>query len=254
VRFCTGLMPRQLAKSSVPGLLCSTFLHQSTRKALIKPHCSLRSFWQLRMPMLNPADPLTSSKSELHRSSNVTFQQGGVSRAKKEALLQQRACVLWLTGLSGSGKSSVALAVEHALADRGVVTTLLDGDNLRHGLCCDLNFSKSDREENIRRSSEVAKLFVESGVITLCCFISPYRSHREAARARLKPGDFVEVYVKVTALLLPSRKLENKSCLINIFGFEAHQRRLDFLGLDLRCRTIPPCLSLVILAMYFRRL
>lgn len=147
--------------------------------------------------MLNPADPLAPTDCNPGSSSNITFQQGGVSRATKEAVLKQRACVLWFTGLSGSGKSTVALAVEHALANRGVVTTLLDGDNLRHGLCCDLSFTKTDREENIRRASEVAKLFVESGVIALCCFISPYRLHREAARARVKPGDFVEVYVKV---------------------------------------------------------
>eukprot|EP00884_Botryococcus_braunii_P018830 jgi/Botrbrau1/5630/Bobra.55_1s0019.1 len=195
-RSCCSSIPRKISRTLNPGWPPFNRPPRSAYTVMIRSHNSLRQFRQLPMPMLNPGDTLVSSNCEPCRSPNVTLQEGGVSRATKEAVLKQRACVLWFTGLSGSGKSTVALAVEHALASRGVITTLLDGDNLRHGLCCDLSFTKADREENIRRSSEVARLFVQSGIIALCCFISPYRLHREAARARVKPGDFVEVYVK----------------------------------------------------------
>lgn len=102
-----------------------------------------------------------------------------------------------ITGLSGSGKSTVACTLEHALAERGKMTVLLDGDNVRHGLNSNLGFSATDREENIRRIGEVAKLFAESGVITLTSFISPYRADRERVRSRLAAGDFIEVYMRI---------------------------------------------------------
>jgi len=105
--------------------------------------------------------------------------------------------VIWLTGLSGSGKSTIASAVHHALFDRGMQTTLLDGDNLRHGLCADLSFSEADRTENIRRAAHVARLFAEAGMVTLTSFISPYRADRDSARAVVEAGGipFLEVFV-----------------------------------------------------------
>jgi adenylylsulfate kinase len=102
---------------------------------------------------------------------------------------------LWLTGLSGSGKSTVAVATEKALIQRGQLPYVLDGDNVRHGLNKNLGFSPEDRTENIRRVAEVSKLFTDAGVIVLTSFISPYRADRDAARALFEPGDFVEVYV-----------------------------------------------------------
>ena len=130
------------------------------------------------------------------RCENITWQEGAVSREAKERLLNQRGCVLWFTGLSGSGKSTVACTLEHALAARGILTTLLDGDNVRHGLNSNLGFSAEDREENVRRIGEVAKLMVEAGLVTLASFISPYRADRDRVRARQKPHDFIEIYMK----------------------------------------------------------
>ena len=135
------------------------------------------------------------------RCQNITWQEGAVSRESKERLLSQRGCVLWFTGLSGSGKSTVACTLEHALAQRGILTTLLDGDNVRHGLNSNLGFCEADREENIRRIGEVSKLMVESGIVTLASFISPYRRDRMRVRERLGCGDFIEVYMKVSSKL-----------------------------------------------------
>lgn len=118
-----------------------------------------------------------------------------VTRVQKERLLGQKSVAVWLYGLSGSGKSTLAAALEHRLSKEGRFTQLLDGDNVRTGLNQNLGFSDADRDENIRRVAEVAKLFVQSGVITLCSFITPSRRHREAARTILGPSDFVEVYV-----------------------------------------------------------
>ena len=101
--------------------------------------------------------------------------------------------MLWFTGLSGSGKSTVAATVEHALAQAGHATALLDGDNVRHGLNCNLGFSAGDRSENIRRIGEVSRLLVQTGLITLAAFISPYQADRQRVRERLPPGDFIEV-------------------------------------------------------------
>jgi adenylyl-sulfate kinase len=122
-----------------------------------------------------------------------------VCREEKERRLGQRGCVLWFTGLSGSGKSTVAATVEHALAQAGHATALLDGDNVRHGLNCNLGFSAGDRSENIRRIGEVSRLLVQTGLITLAAFISPYRADRQRVRERLPPGDFIEVCGAVPA-------------------------------------------------------
>ena len=118
-----------------------------------------------------------------------------VSRSQKENLLRQRAAVVWLYGLSGSGKSTLATALEHRLHSQGRLTQLLDGDNVRTGLNRNLGFSDADRDENIRRVAEVAKLFLNAGVVTLCSFITPTRAQRAAAREIVGAENFLEVYV-----------------------------------------------------------
>ncbi len=125
---------------------------------------------------------------------DLTWHEGLVSAADRAAMLGHGAACLWFTGLSGSGKSTLARACEKALVELGVQAYVLDGDNVRMGLNGDLGFSPEDRAENIRRIGEVARLFVDSGTMTLTAFISPYRADREAARALL-PGRFVEVWV-----------------------------------------------------------
>lgn len=127
------------------------------------------------------------------KATNITWHEGHVDRAEREQLLKQKGCLIWFTGLSGSGKSTVAYTLEHALVQRGHLAYVLDGDNVRHGLNKNLGFSAEDREENIRRIGEVGKLFVDTGVITLTAFISPYKKDRDANRALLKPGEFVEI-------------------------------------------------------------
>ena len=129
------------------------------------------------------------------KATNITWHDGQVGRKEREALLGQRGATIWLTGLSGSGKSTIAVAAEQALVERGQLAYVLDGDNVRHGLNKNLGFSPADRTENIRRIAEVAKLFTDCGVLVLTSFISPYRSDRDAARALFGNGDFVEVYV-----------------------------------------------------------
>ena len=127
-------------------------------------------------------------------SPNIAWHASRVTRADRERLSQHRSLVVWFTGLSGSGKSTLAHAVEEELHQRACRTFVLDGDNVRHGLCGDLGFSTKDRKENIRRIGEMAKLFTEAGVITLTAFISPFRADRQQVRQLLGPGDLVEVY------------------------------------------------------------
>jgi len=129
------------------------------------------------------------------KSTNITWHEGQVERADRERLLQQRGTTVWLTGLSGSGKSTLAVAAEQALVSRGNLAYVLDGDNIRHGLNQNLGFSPEDRTENIRRIGEVAKLFTDAGLVVFTSFISPYRADRDAVRALMPAGDFVEVYV-----------------------------------------------------------
>lgn len=118
-----------------------------------------------------------------------------LQRADKEALLGQRGCVVWMTGLSGSGKSTIAIGLERRLHEQGIFTQVLDGDNVRTGINNNLGFSEADRTENIRRIAEVAKLFAGSGVVTICCFVSPTLAIREQARTIIGAEDFIEVFV-----------------------------------------------------------
>jgi adenylylsulfate kinase len=130
-----------------------------------------------------------------HKSTNITWHSGYVSREDRRRLLGQKGVTVWLTGLSGSGKSTIATWADRLLSERGRLAYVLDGDNVRHGLNKNLGFSHEDRTENIRRIGEVAKLFSDAGVITLTSFISPYRGDRDAVRATMAPGEFVEVLV-----------------------------------------------------------
>jgi adenylylsulfate kinase len=129
------------------------------------------------------------------KSTNITWHHGQVTRAQREKLLQQRGVTVWLTGLSGSGKSTLAVAAEHQLVARGKLAYVLDGDNIRHGLNKNLGFGPADRTENIRRIGEVAKLMNDAGLIVFTSFISPYRADRDAVRASMPAGDFLEVFV-----------------------------------------------------------
>ncbi len=133
------------------------------------------------------------------RATNITWHEGHVNRQDREKLLGQKGATIWFTGLSGSGKSTIAFTVEHALVERGHLAYVGDGDNIRHGLNKNLGFSAEDREENIRRIGEVARLFADAGVIMLTSFISPYRKDRDQARRiHAESGlTFIEVLVEV---------------------------------------------------------
>ena len=129
-------------------------------------------------------------------TANIVWHDTTINKADRQKRLGHKSCVVWFTGLSGAGKSTLANAVEHKLYQRGVASYVLDGDNIRHGLNRGLGFGPEDRKENIRRIGEVAKLFVDAGIITLTAFISPFREDRELARSLVEEGEFVEVYVK----------------------------------------------------------
>lgn len=150
---------------------------------------------------------MTQSNS-LQASANVVWHSATVTRARRQAQNGHRGAIIWFTGLSGSGKSTLAHAVEEVLHRQGCRTFVLDGDNVRHGLCGDLGFSVKDREENIRRIGEMAKLFMEAGVIVLTAFISPYRADRERVRGMVEHGDFMEVYCDSTIEVCESRDVK----------------------------------------------
>ncbi len=130
-------------------------------------------------------------------ATNITWHEGHVERKDRETLLKQKGATVWFTGLSGSGKSTIAFTVEHALVERGHLAYVLDGDNIRHGLNKNVGFSPEDREENIRRIGEVSKLFADAGVLTFTSFISPYRKDRDQARKIHEEAGlaFIEIFV-----------------------------------------------------------
>ncbi|WP_093327005.1 adenylyl-sulfate kinase [Thalassotalea agarivorans] len=129
------------------------------------------------------------------KTENTVWHEQKVSKSQRGQLKKQKPCLLWYTGLSGSGKSTVANAVDALLFERGHHSYLLDGDNVRHGLNGDLGFTDTDRIENIRRLSEVAKLFTDAGLIVSTAFISPFASDRQQAREKLPEGEFIEVFI-----------------------------------------------------------
>jgi adenylylsulfate kinase len=139
------------------------------------------------------------------RSTNVVFHPGTIRREQREELLGQRGMLVWLTGLSASGKSTIARALEARLGSERWLTYVLDGDNLRHGLNSDLGFSENDREENIRRVGEVGALFVDAGLIAIAAFISPFRRDRERVRTIVGAERFIEVFLDVPLAVCESR-------------------------------------------------
>ncbi|MBF0488872.1 MAG: adenylyl-sulfate kinase [Nitrospirae bacterium] len=141
-------------------------------------------------------------------SDNIIKQQAQVTRKMKEAQNGHRSVVLWFTGLPCSGKSATAFSVEKMLYSMGAKTMVLDGDNVRHGLCSNLGFSMSDRQENIRRTGEVARLFIEAGVITMTAFISPLRSYRDAVRVLMGNDDFIEIFCDCSLQICEQRDVK----------------------------------------------
>jgi adenylylsulfate kinase len=136
---------------------------------------------------------------DVGKSTNIRYHEGSVNRNTREEILNQRGCIVWMTGLSGSGKSTIAYTLEHALVNAGKLCMVLDGDNVRTGLNSNLGFSTEDRTENIRRIAEVAKLFSSAGVITIVSFISPYERDRSLARGINPPDrqDFIECFLDI---------------------------------------------------------
>ncbi len=142
------------------------------------------------------------------KSTNVVWHQAMISRVDREVQNGHKSIILWFTGLSGAGKSTLAHGVEARLHQMGCRTFVIDGDNVRHGLCGDLGFSAEDRTENIRRVGEVAKLFTEAGMITLTAFISPFKADRDRVRALVPEGDFFEIYCKADLAICEDRDVK----------------------------------------------
>jgi len=145
--------------------------------------------------------------SKQDKSSNVVWHHATVTRARREKMNKHKGGVFWFTGLSGAGKSTLAHKVEEELHQNGCRTYVLDGDNVRHGLCADLSFSDEDRKENIRRIGQMANLYVEAGVIVLTAFISPFRSDRENVR-KIAGSDFHEIYCKCSLEVCETRDVK----------------------------------------------
>ncbi|KAJ4880146.1 hypothetical protein Rs2_37200 [Raphanus sativus] len=207
-------------RASRPSILCSLHLggdsHRrhlsdgylrllvsSNAAANIKFVASSVSFRPVSAINVSAQASLTADVPAL--SDNIVWHESSICRCDRQQLLQQKGCVIWITGLSGSGKSTVACALSKALFERGKLTYTLDGDNERHGLNRDLTFKAEDRTENIRRIGEVAKLFADVGVICIASLISPYRRDRDACRSLLPEGDFVEVFMDVPLSVCESR-------------------------------------------------
>jgi adenylylsulfate kinase len=142
------------------------------------------------------------------KSTNVVWHSATIARSDRETQNGHKSAILWFTGLSGAGKSTLAHAVEARLFEMGCRTFVIDGDNVRHGLCGDLGFSADDRTENIRRVGEVAKLFTESGILTLTAFISPFRTDRDRIRQIVPEGDFLEIYCKADLSVCEERDVK----------------------------------------------
>ncbi len=143
-----------------------------------------------------------------NNNNNVVWHHATVTRSRREQLNGHKGAILWFTGLSGSGKSTIAHTVEERLHQSGCRTFVFDGDNVRHGLCGDLGFSQKDRSENIRRIGEMVKLFLEAGIIVLTAFISPIRKDRERVRSLVPAGDFIEIYCRCPLDVCESRDVK----------------------------------------------
>jgi adenylylsulfate kinase len=166
------------------------------------------------------------------KATNITWHEGHVTPEERRQLFKQTGCTIWFTGLSGSGKSTIAFTLEHALVQRGRLAYVLDGDNIRHGLNRNLGFTPADREENIRRIGEVAKLFADAGLITLASFISPYRKDRDNVRALHDASKmpFIEVYCATPIETCESR--DPKGLYKNARAAHASGKGMGFTGVD----------------------
>ncbi len=149
-----------------------------------------------------------------------------IQRADKESFLKQRAKVIWLTGLSGSGKTTLGSYLEKELFSRGYLTQMLDGDNIRVGINCNLTFTEEDRRENIRRIAEVSKLFLNCGIIVISCFISPTQEIRRMARAIIGDGDFLEIYINSPLDVCEQRDVKG------LYKLARQGKIKDFTGID----------------------
>ena len=148
------------------------------------------------MPLRQPLSVMSTTPptTTVGQSTNIAWHAASVDRPTRAQQRGHRSAILWFTGLSGAGKSTLANAVNGALFERGLACYVLDGDNVRHGLCKDLGFSDADREENIRRIGEVSKLFLDAGIVVLTAFVSPFKADRDKARALVEAGDFIEIH------------------------------------------------------------
>src|SRR5438034_8229065 len=164
------------------------------------------------------------------KATNITWHEGSVTRPEREQLLAQKGVTVWMTGLSASGKSTIACILEQMLLQQKKHAYRLDGDNIRHGLNKNLGFSAADRAENIRRIGEVARLFTDAGVIAITSFISPYKKDRDAVRAAMKAGEFVEVYVNVS--LEAAEKRDPKGLYKKARAALASGKGMNFTGID----------------------
>lgn len=187
-------------------------------------------------------------------SDNVVWQHHQITRSARAAAKQQQPCVLWFTGLSGAGKSTVANALDVALHERGYHTFLLDGDNMRHGLNQDLGFSAEDRVENIRRIGEVSKLFTDAGLIVLSAFISPFASDRALVRQLLPAGEFIEVFMDTPLATCEARdpkglyRKARAGAILNFTGIDSPYERPQApeLVLDTSTLSVADCVTRLI--------
>ena len=141
-------------------------------------------------------------------SDNITQHDSLLPAGERRKFFGQFPVTIWLTGLSGSGKSTLAFALEKTLMEHGRACYVLDGDNVRHGLCADLGFSEADRSENIRRIGEVSKLFIDAGIVVLTAFISPFRADRDRVRSWMAPGDFLEIHCRCSVEICEQRDVK----------------------------------------------
>ncbi|MBS3963048.1 MAG: adenylyl-sulfate kinase [Methylomonas sp.] len=188
------------------------------------------------------------------RSTNTVWHHATVNRSRREQQNNHRAVILWFTGLSGAGKSTLAHAVEERLHHQGCRTFVLDGDNVRHGLCSDLGFTDADRQENIRRVAEVAKLMLEAGIITLTAFISPFRAERAMARRLVPHGDFIEIHCACDLAICEQRDVKGlyqkarQGQISHFTGISSPYEPPEApeLRIDTGCQSLDDCVELVV--------
>ncbi|KAH1133753.1 hypothetical protein GLYMA_05G105300v4 [Glycine max] len=190
-------VPCRYSKQLFSSVLCRTFNVKSIHLFAQKKNEHILVEWLLIADKGDFSGKNLSQMSNVANSTNIMWHDCPIQKQDRQQLLQQKGCVIWLTGLSGSGKSTIACALSRSLHSKGKLSYILDGDNIRHGLNQDLSFRAEDRSENIRRIGEVAKLFADAGVICITSLISPYQKDRDACRALMPKGDFIEVFIDV---------------------------------------------------------